>query len=189
MYLISRESGDPLINPLILSPSPFLLNIKPFFNRFPNYLLLDPLLLAFNYFLCLKLLCYTHLYYLHIQPYTHTHCMVHVQPCPSPPISLSCICSPPFLLSLTPSLPLSLHQQEEDGEEEEEEGRSKKARMQRRPGDRWMLRGPIEYVPPATVEVLLRRQAIPLDENEGIYVRDIKTGKVRQSEKRFFFFF
>uniref|UniRef100_A0A671MY46 Major vault protein n=1 Tax=Sinocyclocheilus anshuiensis TaxID=1608454 RepID=A0A671MY46_9TELE len=49
----------------------------------------------------------------------------------------------------------------------------------RRPGDRWMLRGPIEYVPPATVEVLLRRDAIPLDENEGIYVRDIKTGKVR----------
>uniref|UniRef100_A0AAY5KHU2 Major vault protein n=1 Tax=Esox lucius TaxID=8010 RepID=A0AAY5KHU2_ESOLU len=49
----------------------------------------------------------------------------------------------------------------------------------RRPGDRWMLRGPIEYVPPATVEVVLRRQAIPLDENEGIYVRDIKTGKVR----------
>uniref|UniRef100_A0A669DT32 Major vault protein n=1 Tax=Oreochromis niloticus TaxID=8128 RepID=A0A669DT32_ORENI len=44
---------------------------------------------------------------------------------------------------------------------------------------RWMLRGPIEYVPPASVEVLLRRQAIPLDENEGIYVRDIKTGKVR----------
>uniref|UniRef100_A0A8D0CST2 Major vault protein n=1 Tax=Sander lucioperca TaxID=283035 RepID=A0A8D0CST2_SANLU len=49
----------------------------------------------------------------------------------------------------------------------------------RRPGDRWMLRGPIEYVPPAAVEVMLRRQAIPLDENEGIYVRDIKTGKVR----------
>uniref|UniRef100_A0A8C1P9H3 Major vault protein n=1 Tax=Cyprinus carpio TaxID=7962 RepID=A0A8C1P9H3_CYPCA len=49
----------------------------------------------------------------------------------------------------------------------------------RRPGDRWMLRGPVEYVPPATVEVLLRRNAIPLDENEGIYVRDIKTGKVR----------
>ncbi|KAK1877151.1 Major vault protein, partial [Dissostichus eleginoides] len=51
--------------------------------------------------------------------------------------------------------------------------------MLRRPGDRWMLRGPIEYVPPATVEVMVRRQAIPLDENEGIYVRDIKTGKVR----------
>ncbi|KAG7214980.1 hypothetical protein INR49_022913 [Caranx melampygus] len=42
-----------------------------------------------------------------------------------------------------------------------------------------MLRGPIEYVPPAAVEVMLKRQAIPMDENEGIYVRDIKTGKVR----------
>uniref|UniRef100_A0A669DQZ1 Major vault protein n=1 Tax=Oreochromis niloticus TaxID=8128 RepID=A0A669DQZ1_ORENI len=67
---------------------------------------------------------------------------------------------------------LVLRAQEED-EEEEEDG------TLRRPGDRWMLRGPIEYVPPASVEVLLRRQAIPLDENEGIYVRDIKTGKVR----------
>uniref|UniRef100_A0A3Q0THV2 Major vault protein n=1 Tax=Amphilophus citrinellus TaxID=61819 RepID=A0A3Q0THV2_AMPCI len=57
--------------------------------------------------------------------------------------------------------------------------RSRRSGILRRPGDRWMLRGPIEYVPPATVEVLLRRQAIPLDENEGIYVRDIKTGKVR----------
>ncbi|KAG5831988.1 hypothetical protein ANANG_G00286350 [Anguilla anguilla] len=55
----------------------------------------------------------------------------------------------------------------------------RRGRVPRRPGDRWMLRGPIEYVPPASVEVLLRREAIPLDENEGIYVRDIKTGKVR----------
>uniref|UniRef100_A0A669CA96 Major vault protein n=1 Tax=Oreochromis niloticus TaxID=8128 RepID=A0A669CA96_ORENI len=73
--------------------------------------------------------------------------------------------------------------QEEDEEEEEElQERAKRSRRSgtlRRPGDRWMLRGPIEYVPPASVEVLLRRQAIPLDENEGIYVRDIKTGKVR----------
>lgn len=51
--------------------------------------------------------------------------------------------------------------------------------VERRPGDRWMIRGPVEYVPPVEVEVLMRRQAIPLDENEGIYVRDIKTGKVR----------
>ncbi|XP_005469196.1 major vault protein isoform X2 [Oreochromis niloticus] len=74
-------------------------------------------------------------------------------------------------------------QEEEDEEEEEElQERAKRSRRSgtlRRPGDRWMLRGPIEYVPPASVEVLLRRQAIPLDENEGIYVRDIKTGKVR----------
>jgi major vault protein len=47
------------------------------------------------------------------------------------------------------------------------------------PGDRWMIKGPNEYVPPVEVEVLTRRKAIPLDENEGIYVRDIKSGKVR----------
>uniref|UniRef100_A0AAQ5Z3F2 Major vault protein n=1 Tax=Amphiprion ocellaris TaxID=80972 RepID=A0AAQ5Z3F2_AMPOC len=62
---------------------------------------------------------------------------------------------------------------------EEEEDEEAQSGVLRRPGDRWMLRGPIEYVPPAAVEVVLRRQAIPLDENEGIYVRDIKTGKVR----------
>jgi len=49
---------------------------------------------------------------------------------------------------------------------------------ERRPGDRWMFRGPKEYVPPVEVEVVMKRQAIPLDENEGIYVRDVKTGKV-----------
>ncbi|XP_064844864.1 major vault protein-like isoform X3 [Oncorhynchus masou masou] len=73
-------------------------------------------------------------------------------------------------------------QEEEEEEDEGEEVRAKPSRrggVHRRPGDRWMLRGPIEYVPPAAVEVMLRRQAIPLDENEGIYVRDIKTGKVR----------
>ncbi|XP_045893629.1 major vault protein [Micropterus dolomieu] len=76
-------------------------------------------------------------------------------------------------------------EEREEEEEEEEEGmqerakRSRRSGVLRRPGDRWMLRGPIEYVPPAAVEVMLRRQAIPLDENEGIYVRDIKTGKVR----------
>ena len=42
-----------------------------------------------------------------------------------------------------------------------------------------MIRGPSEYVPPVQVEVVSRRKAIPLDENEGIYVRDIKTGRVR----------
>ncbi|XP_072560921.1 major vault protein isoform X2 [Paramormyrops kingsleyae] len=68
---------------------------------------------------------------------------------------------------------------EEDELKEEGVSQSKKGGVVRRPGDRWMLQGPIEYVPPVTVEVLMRRQAIPLDENEGIYVRDIRTGKVR----------
>ncbi|XP_072164009.1 major vault protein [Diadema setosum] len=49
----------------------------------------------------------------------------------------------------------------------------------RNPGDRWMIRGPCEYVPPVKVEVVTRRKAIPLDENEGVYIRDTKTGKVR----------
>jgi len=49
----------------------------------------------------------------------------------------------------------------------------------RKPGDRWMIFGPCDYVPPVTVEVMMTRKTIPLDENEGIYVRDIKTGTVR----------
>jgi len=47
------------------------------------------------------------------------------------------------------------------------------------PGDRWMIRGPCDYVPPVEVEILETRPTIPLDENEGIYIRDIKTGSIR----------
>ncbi|XP_068280859.1 major vault protein isoform X3 [Nyctibius grandis] len=49
----------------------------------------------------------------------------------------------------------------------------------RRAGDRWLARGPLDYVPPAEVAVLERRRAMALADNEGIYVRDIRTGKVR----------
>lgn len=51
--------------------------------------------------------------------------------------------------------------------------------VQRKPGDKWMIRGPTEYVPPVEVNVFAKRTAIALDENEGIYIRDLKTGKVR----------
>ena len=47
-----------------------------------------------------------------------------------------------------------------------------------------MIRGPVEYTPPVEVEVLSRRRAVPLDENEGIYVRDIRNGKVLVVEMR-----
>jgi major vault protein len=47
------------------------------------------------------------------------------------------------------------------------------------PGDRWMLKGPCEFIPPLELELLERRRAIPLNENEGIYVRDIFTGHIR----------
>ena len=42
-----------------------------------------------------------------------------------------------------------------------------------------MIRGPVEYVPPVEIEVARKQTAMPLDENEGIYVRNIRTGKVR----------
>jgi major vault protein len=48
-----------------------------------------------------------------------------------------------------------------------------------KPGNRWMIYGPCDFIPPIEVEVVERRKMIPLDENEGIYVRDITTGKVR----------
>ncbi|KAL3317733.1 hypothetical protein Ciccas_003610 [Cichlidogyrus casuarinus] len=48
-----------------------------------------------------------------------------------------------------------------------------------KPGEKWMITGPVEYVPPVEVQVVDRRKAIPLDENEGIYVRDTRTGRVR----------
>jgi len=46
------------------------------------------------------------------------------------------------------------------------------------PGDLWLIKGPCDYIPPIQVEIVQRREAIPLDENEGIYVRNIKNGKV-----------
>ena len=50
---------------------------------------------------------------------------------------------------------------------------------EKNPGDRWMIYGPCSYIPPIEVEVLDIRKSIPLHMNEGIYVRDIRTGAVR----------
>eukprot|EP01098_Paradermamoeba_levis_P010218 TRINITY_DN4298_c0_g1_i1.p1 TRINITY_DN4298_c0_g1~~TRINITY_DN4298_c0_g1_i1.p1 ORF type:complete len:862 (+),score=345.05 TRINITY_DN4298_c0_g1_i1:101-2587(+) len=52
-------------------------------------------------------------------------------------------------------------------------------KVQHPPGDLWTLKGPCEFVPTPEIEIVERRKAIALDENEGIYVRDRKTGKVR----------
>ena len=51
--------------------------------------------------------------------------------------------------------------------------------VKRVPGDKWMIRGPCKFIPPIEVEILENRSLIPLDEKEGIYVRDCKTGIVR----------
>jgi len=48
-----------------------------------------------------------------------------------------------------------------------------------KPGDRWMIVGPCDYIPPVQVEILEKREAIALSENEGVYIRDITSGKVR----------
>jgi len=59
------------------------------------------------------------------------------------------------------------------------EGVVDEKKVQRAPGERWMIYGPTDYVPPVEVEVIERRKSIALDENEGVYVRELKTGKVR----------
>lgn len=56
---------------------------------------------------------------------------------------------------------------------------TRRRKVIRSPGDQWMIRGPLEYVPPIEVEVVAHRKLIPLDANEGIYVRNVRTGEVR----------
>lgn len=75
-----------------------------------------------------------------------------------------------YVLSEQQGLLLRALQPLEEGEGEE--------KVSHKAGDHWLIRGPLEYVPSAKVEVVEERQAIPLDENEGIYVQDVKTGKV-----------
>lgn len=45
--------------------------------------------------------------------------------------------------------------------------------------DRWMIFGPCRYVPPVEVYIIQPRKSIPLDSNEGIYVRDNREGSIR----------
>jgi major vault protein len=39
--------------------------------------------------------------------------------------------------------------------------------------------GPITYLPPVQVQVLEKRSQVPLNSNEGIYVKDTRSGAVR----------
>jgi major vault protein len=45
--------------------------------------------------------------------------------------------------------------------------------------DRWMVHGPCRYIPPVQVTIIEQRKSIPLDTNEGIYVRDNREGSIR----------
>jgi major vault protein len=51
--------------------------------------------------------------------------------------------------------------------------------VERKAGERWMVHGPRDFIPPIQVRILETRRTIPLSENEGIYVRDLNTGAVR----------
>lgn len=50
---------------------------------------------------------------------------------------------------------------------------------QRIAGDKWLIKGPSRFCPHIEIDVVDRRSRIPLDDKEGIYIRDTKTGNVR----------
>lgn len=52
----------------------------------------------------------------------------------------------------------------------------------REAGEKWMEYGPQAYLPPVEVSVVSQTAEIPLDKNEGVYVRDNLTGAVRAVE-------
>jgi len=45
-------------------------------------------------------------------------------------------------------------------------------------GEKWIINGPLRFIAPVEVKLLSTRKIIPLDKNEGIYIRNIKTGKI-----------
>lgn len=47
------------------------------------------------------------------------------------------------------------------------------------PGEKWMIRGPIDLPPAIEYEIVQTRKAIPLSENEGVYIRELKSGEVK----------
>ncbi|KAJ5072182.1 major vault protein [Anaeramoeba ignava] len=57
--------------------------------------------------------------------------------------------------------------------------RDETEKKDRIPGETWLVKGPIRFIPPNEVDVIEKRKSIPLDENEGIYVRDLETGNIR----------
>lgn len=52
----------------------------------------------------------------------------------------------------------------------------KRTKKQYKPGQKWLIKGPIDFIPENEIEIIEKRQASPLAENEGIYVRDLWNG-------------
>ena len=57
--------------------------------------------------------------------------------------------------------------------------KSKSGEAEFKAGQKWMIYGPCDFVPSVKVEIIERRKTIPLDENEGVYVRDTITGEIK----------
>lgn len=55
----------------------------------------------------------------------------------------------------------------------------KRTKIEYKPGEKWLIKGPLDYIPDNEVEIIEKRQAMPLAENEGIYVRDLRNGEVK----------
>lgn len=49
----------------------------------------------------------------------------------------------------------------------------KNTKTARKAGSTWMCKGPLDFIPESEIEVVEKRKAQPLAENEGIYVRDL----------------
>ncbi|KAK0051986.1 major vault protein, partial [Biomphalaria pfeifferi] len=52
-------------------------------------------------------------------------------------------------------------------------------KLNRKTGDIWLIKGPLNYIPPVNVKIIKQRKTIPLSKNEGVYVQDKHNGKVR----------
>lgn len=49
----------------------------------------------------------------------------------------------------------------------------------RPPGSIWMIEGPCDFIPSTKVQILEKKRVNPLEENDGIYIRNKTNGKVR----------
>ncbi|KAI6655628.1 Major vault protein alpha-like [Oopsacas minuta] len=61
-------------------------------------------------------------------------------------------------------------------EEFTEEGEERRVRQS---GEKWLILGPCEYIPDQSTSVIAKRKALSLNQNEGVYVRNVTDGKIR----------
>ena len=52
--------------------------------------------------------------------------------------------------------------------------------IHRVPGEKWMIHGPREFIPPIQTTIFEHRKTIPLKEDEGVYIRNNITGEVKK---------